>query len=214
MVTEMDRAAEELITRRLLEARPDDAVVGEEGAAESGTSGVTWVVDPLDGTTNYLYRIPAFAVSIAAERDGQAVAGAVFNPVLHEMYAAARGEGATLNGAFLTLGDAPSLSSALVSTGFGYDPGRRTEQARVVSALIGSVRDIRRFGSAALDLCAVAAGRCDVYFEEGTQRWDHAAGALIASEAGASVVADTEMTVAAHPALFDEFRALLLRCRR
>lgn len=214
MVTEMDHAAEALIVERLRARRPADAIVGEEGADDTGTTGVTWVIDPLDGTTNYLYRLPAFAVSIAAEADGEALAGAVYNPVLREMFSASLGDGATLNDETLRIGDPPPLATALVATGFGYDPERRAAQARAVAHLIGQIRDIRRFGSAALDLCSVAAGRADVYFEEGTQRWDHAAGALVASEAGARVVASTEMTVAAHPALFDEFEALLLRCRR
>ena len=221
MVTEMDRAAEDLITRRLRAARPDDGLLGEEGTSDSGTSGVTWVIDPLDGTTNYLYRLPAFAVSIAAEVDGRSVAGVVHNPVIGETYAAALGDGATLNGAPLTVGQPPALESALVATGFGYDPARRTQQAEVVARLIGNVRDIRRFGSAALDLCAVAAGRADVYFEQGCQRWDLAAGTLVAAEAGATVGTlegegwpNTDMAIAAHPALFEEFRGLLIRSRR
>jgi myo-inositol-1(or 4)-monophosphatase len=221
MVTEMDRAAEELIVRRLRKARPDDGLLGEEGAARTGTSGVTWVIDPLDGTTNYLYRIPAFAVSIAAEVEGRPVAGVVHNPVLRETYAAAVREGATLNGAPLRLGDPPPLPSALVGTGFGYDPTRRAEQAKVVASLIGHVRDIRRFGSAALDLCALAVGRLDIYFEQGLQPWDLAAGALVASEAGAVLGTldgegwpTNEMTIAAHPALFEDFRSLLIRSRR
>lgn len=221
MVTEMDRAAEALIVSRLRDERPGDGFVGEEGAADEGTSGITWVIDPLDGTTNYLYRLPAFAVSIAAELEGEAVAGVVFNPVLDETYAASRGGGATLNGAQLRLGPAPALAHALVATGFGYEPARRSHQAEVVARLIGEVRDIRRFGSAALDLCSVAVGRSDVYFEQGCQRWDLAAGALVASEAGATVGdlsgpgrPTAEMAIAAHPALFEEFRGLLVRSRR
>ena len=221
MVTEMDRSAEELIVRRLLKARPDDGLLGEEGSSRSSSSGVTWVIDPLDGTTNYLYRIPAFAVSIAAVADGRPVAGAVHNPVLRETFAAAVREGSTLNGAPLRLGDPPPLHSALVGTGFGYDPGRRAEQAKVVASMIGHVRDIRRFGSAALDLCSLALGRLDVYFEQGLQPWDLAAGALVASEAGAMLGTldgagwpTNEMTIAAHPALFEDFRSLLIRSRR
>ena len=221
MVTEMDRASEDLIVRRLRRARPDDGLIGEEGTSDAGTSRVTWVIDPLDGTTNYLYRLPAFAVSIAAEVDGRPVAGAVHNPVLRETFAAALREGSTLNDAPLRLGNPPQLPSALVGTGFAYDPTRRAQQARVAAKLIGHVRDIRRFGSAALDLCSLAAGRLDVYFEAGLQPWDLAAGALVASEAGATVGTldgegwpTTEMAIAAHPALFDDFRALLIRSRR
>lgn len=221
MVTEMDRAAEYLIVRRLRESRPDDGLIGEEGTSVASRSGVTWVIDPLDGTTNYLYRLPAFSVSIAAETDGDVVAGVVHNPVLAETYAAAAGEGATLNGSPLVIGEAPEMTSALVSTGFGYDPDRRREQAEVVARLIASVRDIRRFGSAALDLCSVASGRSDIYFEQGCQRWDMAAGALVAREAGAAVGSlegegwpTTEMAIAAHPALFEQFRELLIRSRR
>ena len=221
MVTEMDRAAEDLIVRRLAASRPDDGLLGEEGASRSGTSGVTWVIDPLDGTTNYLYRLPAFAVSIAAEVDGRPVAGVVHNPVLRETFAAAIRKGATLNGARLRVGDPPALPSALVGTGFAYDPSRRAAQAKVVARLIGHVRDIRRFGSAALDLCSLAAGRLDVYFEAGLQPWDLAAGALIASEAGAVLGTlegegwpTNEMAIAAHPALFEDFRSLLIRSRR
>lgn len=221
MVTEMDRAAEDLIVRRLRESRPDDGLIGEEGTSVASRSGVTWVIDPLDGTTNYLYRLPAFSVSIAAETEGDVVAGVVHNPVLAETYAAAAGEGATLNGSPLVIGEAPEMTSALVSTGFGYDPDRRREQAEVVARLIASVRDIRRFGSAALDLCSVASGRSDIYFEQGCQRWDMAAGALVAREAGAAVGSlegegwpTTEMAIAAHPALFEQFRELLIRSRR
>ncbi|MFP5328198.1 MAG: inositol monophosphatase family protein, partial [Acidimicrobiia bacterium] len=221
MVTEMDRAAEDLIVRRLRESRPDDGLIGEEGTSVASRSGVTWVIDPLDGTTNYLYRLPAFSVSIAAETEGGVVAGVVHNPVLAETYAAAAGEGATLNGSPLVIGEAPEMTSALVSTGFGYDPNRRREQAEVVARLIASVRDIRRFGSAALDLCSVASGRSDIYFEQGCQRWDMAAGALVAREAGAAVGSlegegwpTTEMAIAAHPALFEQFRELLIRSRR
>lgn len=187
MVSEMDRASEALIRSVLGEARPEDSVLGEEGGEEAGSSRVRWIVDPLDGTTNYLYGFPVWSVSVAAEMDGTVCAGAVYDPGRDEMFVAARGVGATCNGEVLRVADAVELSSALVGTGFSYDPERRGVQAGWLLELLPRVRDIRRGGSAALDLCWVAAGRLDVYYEQGTQVWDYAAGALIATEAGARV---------------------------
>ncbi len=185
MVSEMDRAAEALIVKGILAARPDDAILGEETGAREGTSGVRWVIDPLDGTTNYLYRQPAWAVSVAAEVDGQVVAGAVCSPALGDTFTAAIGAGAWCNGQPIAASGATDLASALVGTGFGYAASRRALQAAVLPHLLPLVRDIRRYGVASLDLCWVACGRLDGYFEAGGQPWDVAAGLLIAAEAGA-----------------------------
>ena len=193
IVTHADRETEALIRSLLAEARPDDGFYGEESQATAGTSGLTWVVDPIDGTVNFLYGLPAWAVSIAVvEGDPDpsswtALAGAVFNPPMDELFTAARGAGAHLGQRKLHCNDGVDLPLAMVGTGFGYDAGRRVRQASVVTGLIGQVRDIRRIGSAALDLCGVAAGRLDLYYERGLNPWDHAAGALIAREAGAWV---------------------------
>jgi myo-inositol-1(or 4)-monophosphatase len=189
VVTAVDRASEALIVRRLLEARPDDGVLGEEGAATEGSSGVRWVVDPIDGTVNFLYGLPAFAVSIAAEVDGRTEAGVVLNVATGELFTAVRGGGAWLTApgaATMQLhGSSPaSLGQSLVATGFGYGAEQRRAQGAVVAALLPEVRDIRRWGCASLDLCAAAAGRVDAYYEQGLKPWDHAAGALIAAEAG------------------------------
>jgi myo-inositol-1(or 4)-monophosphatase len=201
MVTEMDRASEDLIVSALLGARPDDGIVAEEGSARTGTSGVRWVIDPLDGTTNYLYDFPGWSVSIAAELDGggrdghgdggpgEVIAGVVLDAVHGELYTAARGHGARCNGEPIACSDQADVADALLATGFGYDPARRRAQAQLLVELLPQVRDIRRMGSAAMDLCHVARGRVDAYFERGLSWWDLAAGALIAREAGAVVSA-------------------------
>jgi myo-inositol-1(or 4)-monophosphatase len=208
VVTEMDTAAERTILAAIRRHRPDDGFLGEEGGSESGGSGVRWVIDPIDGTVNYLYGLPAWAVSIGAEADGVAVAGVVLAPQLGEEYTAVRGEGSWLGGRRLRANEPDGLAQSLVATGFGYRAERREVQGRIVAGLLGQVRDIRRGGSAALDLCAVAAGRVDGYYERGTQAWDRAAGALIAEEAGARVEglhgapASEAMVLAAGSALF------------
>ncbi|MEU5431263.1 inositol monophosphatase family protein [Streptomyces olivoreticuli] len=215
VVTEMDIAAEKLITGFLAERRPADGVLGEEGASSAGTSGVRWIVDPLDGTVNYLYGLPSWAVSIAAEVDGEAVVGVVAAPMRGETYRAVRGEGAYLGNRRLAVRSAPDLDHALIGTGFGYLQSRRAAQAEVLRSLLPAVRDIRRGGSAAIDLCDVACGRLDGYYERGLNPWDFAAGALIAREAGAitggrpGAPATTELTVAAPPGLFDPLQACL-----
>jgi myo-inositol-1(or 4)-monophosphatase len=210
MVTEMDRASEALVVQMLAEARPGDAVLGEEGTASAGTTGVRWVVDPLDGTTNYLYGFPAWAVSVAAEVDGHPVAGAVFDPVHDELFRAVKGGGSTCNGVPLHVEGAPDLATALVGTGFSYDAARRAVQARELVGILPVVRDVRRAGSAALDLCSLARGRLDAYYERGLARWDWAAAALVASEAGALVEhLEDGTTVAAPPQLFAPLLALL-----
>jgi myo-inositol-1(or 4)-monophosphatase len=193
VVTAVDKASERLIVGRLLAARPDDGLLGEEGAAREGTSGVRWVVDPIDGTVNFLYDLPAYAVSIAAEVDGEVRAGVVLNVATGELFTATAGGGAYLSSPArpeplrLTGSRPASLEQTLVATGFGYRAEQRREQGAVVARLLPRVRDIRRFGSAALDLCSVAAGRIDAYYELDLNAWDHAAGALVAAEAGVVV---------------------------
>lgn len=215
MVTEMDRASEALIVKALLAARPDDGVVGEEGSARTGTSGVRWVIDPLDGTTNYLYGHPGWSVSIAAELDGEVVAGVVLDAMHAETFTATRGGGALRNGEPIRCSDQQDVSRALVATGFGYAPERRTAQAEVVGRVIGQIRDIRRMGAASVDLCWVGCGRVDAYFERGLSWWDLAAGSLVAAEAGAVVTSlaggppEPGSILAAAPAIADPLRALL-----
>jgi myo-inositol-1(or 4)-monophosphatase len=218
-VTVMDKRSERLILDMLARSRPGDSVLAEETGAHrlgAGTgSGVTWVVDPLDGTVNYLYGIPHYAVSIAAEIDGLAVAGAVYDVGRDELYTATRGGGAHRDGTRLRCTTVTDPALALVATGFGYAADFRAEQARALPAVLPQVRDIRREGSAALDLCGVASGRVDAYFEAGMHRWDWAAGALVAREAGATVgglagrPAGRWTTLAANPALFAALEAVL-----
>ena len=184
MVTDVDRASEALIEAELLALRPHDGILGEEGANRSGTSGVRWVVDPLDGTTNYLYDFPGFNVAIAAELDGQTLAGAVYDVVRDELFSAHVGGGATRDGTAIAPSATADVGQALVGTGFSYDPERRRDQAEVLVRVLPRVRDIRRQGAAALDLCSVACGRLDAYYERGLAPWDLAAGGLVAVEAG------------------------------
>ncbi|MER3390798.1 MAG: inositol monophosphatase family protein [Microcella sp.] len=223
VVTQVDRDTESFIRGRLLEVRPDDAFLGEESGGGGGTSGLTWVVDPIDGTVNFLYGIPHYAVSIAVvegEPDPQswtALSGAVINPATGELFTAAAGEGAYLGEQRLRVAQPDSLERTLLATGFSYDAGIRAEQGAVVARLLSRVRDIRRMGTASLDLCAVAAGRVDAYFERTLNPWDHAAGALIAEEAGARVSGlgvprpSTAFLLAAHPELAALLEPLLLR---
>ncbi|MFS0693544.1 inositol monophosphatase family protein [Streptomyces nitrosporeus] len=215
VVTEMDIGAEKLITGFLSDRRPADGFLGEEGASSEGSSGIRWVIDPLDGTVNYLYGLPTWAVSIAAERDGERVVGVVEAPMRRETFHAVLGGGARLNGEPLRCRPAAPLGQALVSTGFNYVTEVRTHQAAVAERLIPRLRDIRRGGSAAVDLCDVAAGRLDGYYERGLHPWDLAAGDLIAREAGALTGGrpgrrpDRELTVAATPGVFEPLQALL-----
>lgn len=215
LVTEMDRASEALITQRLIEWRPDDGILGEEGAYRDGTSGVRWIVDPLDGTTNYLYGLSGFNVSIGVEVNEQPAAGAVYDIVRDELFSASRGGGATRNGETIQTTSARHLPHALVGTGFSYEPRQRRHQAEVLVTLLPKVRDIRRQGAAALDLCSVACGRLDAYYEQGLSPWDVAAGGLIAIEAGAAVtnLAGDAVTagtvVAAAPGIAPALRSLL-----
>ncbi len=220
IVTEVDKAAERLIYDRLMTARPDDGFVGEEGASSRSTSGVSWVVDPIDGTVNFLYGIPAYSVSIAAAVDGEPVAGVVLNVQSGELYTATLDGGAFLDGARLTVGsrrEVPPLSHQLVGTGFNYVHDVKLLQVAAVSAMMREVRDIRRIGSAALDLCNVATGRYDAYVEEGLHQWDAAAGGLVATEAGARLsrrtgVGGGDCYLCAPADAFDEFTDLVERC--
>ncbi len=187
-VSEADEASQELILERLAGARPDDGVVAEEQDVDrGGSSGVRWVVDPLDGTVNYLYGIPQWCVSIAARDDDGLVAGVVHDPSRGETFRAARGGGAWLGGDRLAVNEPGALSAALVATGFADDPDLRAAQGRLVADLLTRVRDIRRAGAAALDLAWLAAGRVDGYYELGLQPWDWAAGRLLVTEAGGTV---------------------------
>jgi fructose-1,6-bisphosphatase/inositol monophosphatase family enzyme len=188
MVSDADREAEAAISGLIRRERPDDGLLGEEGAGAGGTSGRRWVVDPLDGTTNYLYRFPAWCVSVALEDSEGALVGVVHDPVAGETFRAERGAGAQLNGEHIEVNDHDRLDTALIATGFGYDAEVRAGQARLLQRILPQVRDIRRAGAAALDLCFVACGRLDGYYERGLKPWDWAAGALIVREAGGSVV--------------------------
>lgn len=210
VVTAADKAVERQVVDALLAERPGDGVLGEEygDSVTVGPGAVRWILDPIDGTVNYLYGLPQYAVSLAAERDGVVVAGVVRNAATGDEWTATLGGGAWRAGRRLTGSLRTELDQALVGTGFGYDKRRRAHQGAVLARLITRVRDIRRFGAAALDLCLAAEGTLDAYFEKGLNLWDHAAGGLIAAEAGLTVgglsgaPAGDRMLVAAPPALF------------
>jgi myo-inositol-1(or 4)-monophosphatase len=215
LVSEVDLATERLIRGRLESARPDDAILGEEGDDRPGTSGLRWVVDPLDGTVNFLFGIPQWCVSIACEDAEGALAGVVFDPMRDETWAATRDGAATLDGVPVRAPARAELATALVATGFGYAADVRESQARAVARLLPRVRDVRRFGAAALDLAWAAAGRVDAYYERGVKHWDIAAGRLICERAGLAVrelppapPAESGMLVAA-PAVADDLLALV-----
>jgi myo-inositol-1(or 4)-monophosphatase len=216
VVTAADKAVEQLLVRAITEARPDDGLLGEEGSERSGSSGLRWVVDPIDGTVNYLYGIPQWAVSIGVEDSEGTVVGVVYDPVKDELWQAVRGQGSSLNGRPLSCTKVTDLGHTLVGTGFGYDQRARARQAMLMPTLLPAVRDVRRLGSGALDLCAVAAGRLDAYYEQGLSPWDLSAGRLIATEAGARVEglrgqpASAALVVAAGPGVFDAFHDLLV----
>ena len=217
IVTEADKAAEALIFERLMAARPGDGFLGEEGASSTSTSGITWVVDPIDGTVNFLYGIGHYAISIAARDRAQVVAGVVLNLGTGECFAAALGAGATCDGRPLRVREVVPMSERLVLTGFSYVTEVRGLQGAAVGALLGEVRDIRRLGSAALDLCAIADGRADAYVEEGPKPWDMAAGGLVATEAGARLeispgVGGMACVICAPVGGFEEFFDVVARC--
>ncbi|WP_432836438.1 inositol monophosphatase family protein [Dactylosporangium sp. CA-092794] len=207
VVTAADRAVEQFVRDALREARPDDAVLGEEYGGGRDGARVRWILDPIDGTVNYLYGLPQYAVSLAAEVDGVVEAGVVRNAATGREWTATRGGGAFAGDARLAVSGETDLGQALVGTGFGYAAPRRLHQAQVLAGLIGHIRDIRRFGAASIDLCLVAEGTLDAYYEQGLNPWDHAAGGLIAAEAGALVTGldgappGPDMLVAAPPAL-------------
>jgi myo-inositol-1(or 4)-monophosphatase len=210
VVTAADRAVERQVVEALRAERPDDRVLGEEYGDSTGrsTSRVRWILDPIDGTVNYLYGLPLYAVSLAAEVDGVVVAGVVRNPATGDEWTATLRGGAWRDGRPLTGSTRDTLDQALVGTGFGYDAARRAHQGVVLAGLITRIRDIRRLGAAAIDLCLAAEGRLDAYFEKGLNHWDHAAGGLVATEAGLVVSGldgappGPDMLVAAPPALF------------
>lgn len=201
VVTAMDVASEKLITSRLLAARPDDGLLGEEGSDTPGTSGVRWVIDPLDGTVNYLYGLPAWAVSIGAELNGEVVAGVVHSPVLAKTYTGVLGGKALRNGTEIHASTEQDAALALFATGFAYDAERRLAHGALLARILGSIRDLRRMGSAALDLCAVADGTVDGYFERGPADWDIAAGGFIAQLAGAELARSGDATACANPTI-------------
>lgn len=212
MVSAADRDAETLIQGVLAAERPEDGFLGEEGARARGASGRTWVVDPLDGTTNFLYGFPAWAVSIGLEDADGGLAGVVFDPVRDELFAAERGAGATLNGRPIEVRDSGELARSLIATGFGYDAERRALQASVLERVLPRVRDVRRAGAAALDLSWLAAGRLDGYYERGLNPWDWSAATVIVIEAGGQVVeleGEPHGLAAAGPSLLPDLLALL-----
>ncbi|KQS63641.1 inositol monophosphatase family protein [Modestobacter sp. Leaf380] len=221
VVTAVDKASEALVVDRLLGARPDDGVLGEEGASREGSSGVRWVVDPIDGTVNFLYGLGSFAVCIAAEVDGVTEVGVVVDVPTGETYAAVRGGGAwvTRDGVRTALRSSSpaSLELTLVATGFAYDRGIRTRQGHVLAAVLPEVRDVRRWGSAAVEICLAAAGRVDAFYQLDLKPWDHVAADLVAAEAGLRVSVTTghgsgDPLVTAVPASIEtDFLALVAR---
>jgi myo-inositol-1(or 4)-monophosphatase len=215
MVSEMDRGAERMIVDAILAARPNDGLLGEEGASSPGTSGYRWVIDPLDGTTNYLYRHPLWSVSIGVEFNGTPVVGVVCGPMLHSLFSAHTGGGSTRNGTPLHVGSCDDLGFALVGTGFGYQPEMREWQGQILHALLPQLRDVRRGGSAALDLCFVAAGNYDGYYERNLNPWDSCAGSVIVREAGGlatslhGIEPDLGMTIAGNSYVHGALRSRL-----
>ena len=222
VVTAVDCEIEALIRRRLAERQPGDGFLGEEGGRAERTTSLTWVVDPIDGTVNYLYGIPQYAISIAvvegdpAPQGWQEVAGVVIDVCSGREFTATHGGGAFANGVPLSVNRPESLGQSLLSTGFSYSQQIRTQQAQVMAVVMPHVRDIRRMGAASLDLAALAAGQLDIYFERMLQPWDHAAGVLIAREAGAEIrgwngsAPDIDWLLASHPDVIDEIESVLV----
>ncbi|MGH2751891.1 MAG: inositol monophosphatase family protein [Actinomycetota bacterium] len=215
LVSQADRDAEQFLVDFIASKRPDDGILAEEGGRSKSATGLRWVIDPLDGTVNFLFRIPVWAVSIAVEDPTSALVGVVHDPNRDETFTAQRGRGARVNDRPIQVSDRTDLATALIGTGFAYEVSRRAAQARVAAAVLTRVRDIRRAGSAALDLCSVACGRLDGFYEAYTEPWDRAAGALIVTEAGGTVSeepapADEGTTlVAGNATLHRELRKLL-----
>lgn len=191
-VTEMDKAAEKLIVEIIKSSRPNDGFIGEEGSATSGDSGITWAIDPIDGTVNYMYGLPVWTISIAALKDGEAIAGCLVAPDLAKIYYATKGGGgweeSNSGTKALTVLPSDDLSSCLLATGFAYRKERRAEIAPVIAQVLPQVRDLRRMGAASIDITSVATGGVDAYVESGVRIWDYAAALLIATEAGAEYI--------------------------
>ena len=208
IATQMDHASEKLIVEAILAARPGDAIIGEEGANRAGTSGLTWVIDPVDGTVNYFYGLPGWSISIAVKDELGTLVGVVHSPTTNSTWHAVRGGGAFFNGVKIQCNNPVDLDRALLSSGFAYDVNTRSEQLIIINALVPQIRDLRRIGSAAVDICHVATGLVDGYFETGLYEWDLAAGELIAREAGATVETKSwhglNLTVAAGAHLFKQ----------
>jgi myo-inositol-1(or 4)-monophosphatase len=215
LVSDADLAADEFLQAFIGRERPDDGFITEESEGRHSESGLTWVLDPLDATVNYLFRIPWWCVSVAVEDSDGGLASAVYHPTLDEMFTAARGGGAFLNDEPIHVSNRAEFSRALIGTGFAYDATVRAGQAEIVARLLPRARDIRRFGSAALDLCSVACGRLDGYYETGTAHWDTAGGSLIVREAGGAwrdlrTLADPDgLVVASNGLVHDELIALV-----
>jgi myo-inositol-1(or 4)-monophosphatase len=213
IATQMDKKAETFIVESLLAARPDDGIIGEEGTSRDSKSGVTWVIDPVDGTVNYFYGLPGWAVSIAAKDDNGTLVGVVHSPTVNATWHASKGGGAFLNDVKIACNDPIELNRALISTGFAYDVKDRFEQLKIINVLLPQIRDLRRIGSAAADICHVATGMVDGYFETGLHEWDLAAAELIAREAGATVTTrpwhGLNLTVAAGAHLFAALSAAI-----
>lgn len=211
IATQMDIASEKLIVKSILAASPNDGIIGEEGTSRESKSGVTWVIDPVDGTVNYFYGLPGWAISIAAKDESGTLVGVVHSPTVNATWHAAKGRGAFLNDVAIACNDPVELNRALISSGFAYDIKDRIEQVKIVNALLPQIRDLRRIGSAAADICHVATGMVDGYFETGLHEWDLAAAELIAREAGATVSTrpwhGLDLTVAAGPHLFAALNA-------
>jgi myo-inositol-1(or 4)-monophosphatase len=216
LVSDADRDSEALIVQTITKERPDDGFITEESADIDSRSGVRWVIDPLDATVNFLFRIPWWCVSVAVENDSGTIAGAIYNPNVDEMFTAARGGGAFLNGSPVSVSTNDRLDRALIGTGFSYLDLARADQASIVARVLPRVRDVRRMGSAALDLAALACGRLDGYYEAPLERWDRAAGLLMVTEAGGVVThlpgpqGLTDGVIASGSALHEDLTVLVL----
>lgn len=213
--TQMDQQAEALIVKEILTQRGDDGIIAEEGAAKESKSGITWVIDPLDGTVNYLYGLPGWNISVAAKDKNGVVAGVVYAPSINGFWSASKGGGAFYNGKKICCNEPVTLDKALLATGFSYDLNLRVSQGESMAKLLPKIRDLRRNGAAAVDLCYVAMGALDGYFEASLKEWDHAAGGLIASEAGALVTGrsggmpNNDLVVCAGPTLHAQLLTLI-----
>ena len=213
IATQMDKKAETFIVQSLLAARPDDGILGEEGAEVASKSGITWVIDPLDGTVNYFYGLPGWNVSIAAKDKDGSVVGVVTAPTINSTWWASRGGGAFFNGSKIKTNEPVAFDRAFIGTGFQYDVAHRGRQIENVGRMLPMIRDIRRNGAAAVDICSVAMGALDAYFEDGLKEWDWAAASLVATEAGANFglygQAPYMTTLAAGPTLYAELEGFL-----